>query len=106
MIKVLKILKILISHIGCYFDVKCKILLIFYFKEKYGNIFDAPTSAQATTAPATTAQVKTAPGGQLPLGDNCPGKTTAPVGKGDTLFVSRTQARQKILGAKCSLGFG
>ena len=39
MIKVLKILKILISHIGCYFDVKCKILLIFYFKEKYVDIF-------------------------------------------------------------------
>ena len=39
MIKVLKILKILISHIGCYFDVKCKILLIFYFKEKYADIF-------------------------------------------------------------------
>ena len=60
MIKVLKILKILISHIGCYFDVKCKILLIFYFKEKYADIFDAPTSAQATTAPATTVQATTA----------------------------------------------
>ena len=32
-----------------------------------------------TTAQATTAQVTTAPGGQLPLGDNCPCATTAPV---------------------------
>ena len=54
----------------------------------------------ATTAQATTAQVDncpwetTAPGQQLPLGDNWPGK-------GEILFMWHMQARQKILGAKC-----
>ena len=84
---------------------------------------NAPTSAQATTAQVTTAQVDNCPWGKTALGqqlpqvttaqvDNCPmGKTApgrqlprqdnCPSWEGETLFVWCTQARQKILGAKC-----